>query len=247
MTALHILYQDEAIIAINKPHGVMVHRSTLAPEDEEAILQRLRDQIGQWVFPVHRLDRGTSGVLLFAFTPSSARILGEQFQQHTITKHYWALIRGKVPSEGRIDYPLATLSEQKGQARFKIVGSEKEAITQYQCLTQYRLPYPVSRYQEAYCSMVNITPQQGRKHQIRRHFKHIHHPLIGDTRYGCRHYNKLFRQFDVTSRLCLHATRLQFQHPINQQMITIEAPFDPSLQALLEWLAPFTTTPEINT
>lgn len=237
MTPLTVLYQDNHIIAINKPEGLLVHRTHLDKQEEDAVVQRLRDQIGQWVFPVHRLDRATSGVLLLALSPAVARQLGTQFENHEIHKTYHALVRGHLPSVGRIDYPLTKINEVKGRARSKVIGTEKDAETDYKTLSQFTLPIPVSRYNESRCSLVEITPRQGRKHQIRRHFKHVFHPLIGDSRYGCRHYNTLFKQDPLPKRMFLHALSIQFTHPINQQAMAIYAPYGKSFVDTIAWLS----------
>ncbi|REG85678.1 pseudouridine synthase [Marinomonas pollencensis] len=234
---LEILYQDQYLVAVNKPSGLLVHRTELDKTEEDAVVQRLRDQTGQWVFPVHRLDRGTSGVLLMAFSPQTARALAEQFANASTAKTYHCLVRGFCQDNGVIDYPLAKLNEQKGMSRFKIEGTEKEAQTEFACLQHYQLPEPVSRYDSMRLSWVEVTPKQGRKHQIRRHFKHLFHPLVGDTCYGCRHINKVVRRlWPNQQRLMLHASSLTFVHPEKQTEMTLKAPFDDALKAVLEQL-----------
>ena len=233
---LPILFQDEHIVVINKPEGLLVHRTHLDKQEEEAVVQRLRDQIGQWVFPVHRLDRATSGVLVLALSPAVARDFGTQFENHKIEKTYHALVRGHLASRGNINYPLAKINEVKGSARAKVAGTEKAAETHYKTLTHFTLPMAVSRYDEARCSLVEITPRQGRKHQIRRHFKHIFHPLIGDTRYGCRHYNALFKLDSLPKRMFLHALNIRFFHPITHQIMDIKAPYPDSFTGTITWL-----------
>ncbi|MFT2111477.1 pseudouridine synthase [Marinomonas sp. 2405UD68-3] len=236
MMELTILFQDDYIIAINKPEGLLVHRTHLDKHEEDAVVQRLRDQIGQWVFPVHRLDRATSGVLILALSPVIARVLGSQFENHEISKTYHALVRGHLSLTGHIDYPLARIDEIKGSARIKVAGTEKAAETAYKTLSTFTLPMPVSRYPEARCSLVEVTPFQGRKHQIRRHFKHIFHPLIGDTRYGCRHYNALFKHGALPKRMFLHALNITFSHPVGGQTMTVHAPYSDSFSETLLWL-----------
>ena len=237
---LEILYQDEHLVAVNKPSGLLVHRTHLAKDEEDAVVQRLRDQTGRWVFPVHRLDRATSGVLVMAFSPSIARELSEQFSDSQTQKVYHCLVRGFSDESGHIDYPLAKLNEQKGRARFKIAGTEKEAETLYRRIHRYQLPIAVSRYDAMRLSWVEVSPKQGRKHQIRRHFKHILNPLVGDTCYGCRHINKALREaWDEDLRLVLHASSLEFKHPINQQKMQINAQFPDDIQTLFNRLAPY--------
>lgn len=221
---LDILFEDEHLVVVNKPAGLLVHRTHLAKEEEDAVVQRLRDQTGKWVFPVHRLDRGTSGVLVMAYSPEVARQLSVQFSESKTQKTYHCLVRGFCDTVGVIDYPLAKLNEQKGRSRFKIEGTEKEAETQFVRLAQYQLPVSVSRYDSMRLSWVEVTPKQGRKHQIRRHFKHLLNPLVGDSCYGCRHINKAVKDiWPDDFRLMLHASRLQFVHPITEQEMTVEA------------------------
>lgn len=238
---LEILYQDEYLIAVNKPAGLLVHRTHLAKDEEEAVVQRLRDQTGQWVFPVHRLDRGTSGVLIMAFTPDIARQLATQFAQSETLKTYHCLVRGFCDASGLIDYPLAKLNEQKGRSRFKIEGTEKDAQTGFITQQRFQLPVAVSRYNVMRLSWVKVTPKQGRKHQIRRHFKHHLNPLVGDSCYGCRHVNKVAKtMWPDDFRLMLHASSLCFTHPVSQEKMTIQAELGEQLLNILSQLEPFT-------
>lgn len=239
---LDILFQDEHLVAVNKPEGLLVHRTNLAKDEEDAVVQRLRDQTGKWVFPVHRLDRGTSGVLLMAFTPDIARQLSLQFSEAQTRKTYHCLVRGYCDESGVIDYPLAKLNEQKGRSRFKIEGTEKDAETHFVRLKQFQLPVPVSRYDSMRLSWLEVTPKQGRKHQIRRHFKHLLNPLVGDTCYGCRHINKVTREiWSEDFRLMLHASSLEFSHPISKQRMTLEAPFSHKMLNILNKLESYRT------
>ncbi|WOD07323.1 pseudouridine synthase [Marinomonas sp. GJ51-6] len=236
---LEILYQDDYLVAVNKPAGLLVHRTHLAKEEEDAVVQRLRDQTGKWVFPVHRLDRGTSGVLVMAFSPEMARNLSAQFSESQTNKTYHCLVRGFCDPAGTIDYPLAKLNEQKGRSRFKIEGTEKEAETKFVCLTRYQAPIPVSRYQSMRLSWLEVTPKQGRKHQIRRHFKHLLNPLVGDSCYGCRHINKALKaEWPEHFRLMLHASHLEFTHPVTEQKLTLSAPLSDQIIDMLNLLAP---------
>jgi tRNA pseudouridine65 synthase len=236
---LDILFQDDFIVAVNKPAGLLVHRTHLAKDEEDAVVQRLRDQTGKWVFPVHRLDRGTSGVLVMAFSPEVARHLSTQFSEAKTNKTYHCLVRGFCESNGTIDYPLAKLNEQKGRSRFKIEGTEKEAETRFVCLAHYQVPIPVSRYQSMRLSWLEVSPKQGRKHQIRRHFKHQLNPLVGDSCYGCRHINKAIKEkWPDNFRLMLHASSLEFRHPVTEKTITLEAVFSEKIINLLSLLAP---------
>ncbi|TDO96787.1 pseudouridine synthase [Marinomonas balearica] len=237
---LEILFQDNYLVAVNKPSGLLVHRTELARGEMEAAVQLLRDQIGQRVYPVHRLDRGTSGVLLMALDSTTASQLGAQFMQREVKKEYSALVRGHVDESGSIDYPLAKLNEEKGRSRFKIEGTEQECMSHYQQLKQYELPLSVSKYPSTRLSHVKVMPEQGRKHQIRRHFKHVFHPLIGDTRYGCRHCNKTLREaFDPDLRLMLHSESLTVNHPNTGRELTIKSDNRGKFDELLTFIEPY--------
>jgi tRNA pseudouridine65 synthase len=239
---LDILFQDEHLVAVNKPAGLLVHRTHLAKDEEDAVVQRLRDQTGKWVFPVHRLDRGTSGVLVMAFSPEVARRLAAQFSESKTRKTYHCLVRGYCDDSGVIDYPLAKLNEQKGRSRFKIEGTEREAETSFVRLKQFQLPVPVSRYDSMRLSWLEVTPKQGRKHQIRRHFKHQLNPLVGDSCYGCRHINKVVKEiWPEDFRLMLHASSLEFTHPISEQIITLKAAFSDEMTNILNKLECYLT------
>ncbi|NLQ16376.1 pseudouridylate synthase [Marinomonas sp. M1K-6] len=235
---LDILFQDEHLVVVNKPAGLLVHRTHLAKDEEDAVVQRLRDQTGKWVFPVHRLDRGTSGVLVMAFSPQVARLLAAQFSSSKTDKIYHCLVRGFCDEMGVIDYPLAKLNEQKGRSRFKIEGTERDAETHFTRLAQYQFPIPVSRYDSMRLSWLEVKPKQGRKHQIRRHFKHQHNPLVGDSCYGCRHINKVVKEiWPDDFRLMLHASSLQFVHPITHQTMTLKAQLSDKIVNVLSRLA----------
>lgn len=234
---LEILHIDDDLVVVNKPSGLLVHRTDLAKHEQDAVVQRLNEQLGRWVFPVHRLDRATSGVLVMALNETVARKLGEQFMARTTGKHYLAIVRGHTADQGTIDYPLAKLNEEKGRSRFKIEGTEKEAVSHFQTLETFEIPVPVSRYNQMRLSLVSVQPEHGRTHQIRRHFKHVFHPLLGDTRYGCRHHNQAMRgHWSENLRLMLHAKQLSFTHPITQMRMSIDAPVPDDMLQLIESL-----------
>lgn len=226
---LSILYQDEHYVAIYKPAGLLVHRTGIAYGEREFALQQLRDQIGRHVFPIHRLDRPTAGLLLFALTPAAARVASELFQQRHVRKRYLALVRGYPAQQDEIDYPL------RDENRLEL----RSAQTQYRRLARLELPIPVDRYLTARSALVEVQPRTGRYHQIRRHFAHIRHPVIGDTSHGDRHHNRLFREHFGMHRLLLVATTLSFRHPYSGVDINIETRPDGGLCELigrLDWL-----------
>lgn len=231
---LEILYQDEFIVAVNKPAGMLVHRSWLDSHETEFVMQQLREQLGQYVYPIHRLDRPTSGVLLFALNSQTANLLCQQFEQKQVEKQYLAVVRGYLIGEQRIDYPLK-VQWDKIADKFSSKDKEaQEAITDYQGLLTVEMPYGVGRYSTSRYSLVRLTPHTGRKHQLRRHLKHIFHPILGDTQYGDLHQNRALAAHTGVSRLMLHAEQLAFSHPISQQSIHIYAGLDQQWQLLGE-------------
>jgi tRNA pseudouridine65 synthase len=220
---LSIIYQDEFIVAVDKPAGMLVHRSFLDKHETVFVMQTLRDQIGQHVFPVHRLDRPTSGVLLFALSADIARLLGQQIEQQLWRKHYLAVVRGFMPSGGALDYPL---KEQLDKVADKFSRDDKapqQAITRYQPLQQVELPIPVSKYPAARYSLVALQPLTGRKHQLRRHLAHLRYPIAGDTSHGDGKHNALFKQHLNCRRLLLIAKQLQLPHPVSGELLTLNA------------------------
>jgi tRNA pseudouridine65 synthase len=209
---LDIIFRDEHLIAINKPHGLLVHRSPIAADAQEFALQLLRNQIGQKVNPVHRLDRKTSGVLLFAFDKKTEIEMQKQFADNKVKKVYLAIVRGHTEGNGNIDYPLR-----------KENGTLQEAFTTYQTLKQAELDVPFGKHPTSRYSLIEATPATGRMHQLRKHFAHIFHPIIGDRTHGCNKQNKLFKEKWKMDTMLLHAQSLTFIHPLTSNKIVIEA------------------------
>lgn len=221
---LTLLYRDERYVAVDKPCGLLVHRSPLDRHATDFALQRLRDQIGRRVYPVHRLDRPTSGVLLFALDSEAARIAGEAWMDGRATKTYLAVVRGHVPEADVIDYPLV---EEPGCAPVP-------AITEYRRLATTELPIPVGRYATARYSLVGAIPRTGRLHQIRKHFHHVSHHVIGDTTHGDGRHNRMLRERLGIERLLLHAWMLELPGIGLPPRIVADArrAFGPALDAL---------------
>ena len=230
---LNIIYRDGRTVAVNKPAGMLVHRSWLDSRETVFAMQTLRDQIGQHVYPVHRLDRPTSGVLLFALDPEAARLLTQQFEQKTTRKTYWAIVRGYLPDDGLIDYPLKYQPDKIAESQTE--ATLQDAQTRYRCLARTELPfqsaarYPTSRY-----SWAELIPHTGRKHQLRRHMKHIFHPIVGDTNYGDLRQNHAVAAHLGTQRLMLHARSLTFRSPDGGQTVTALAETDSQWAVWLE-------------
>jgi len=231
---LEILYRDEYLVAINKPSGLLVHKSPIDKHETRFALQILRDQIGQYVYPVHRLDKPTSGVLLFALDREIAKIMSQSFRDNLVQKEYIAIVRGYTESKGEIDHPLKQMLDTKLQKENGITKEEQEAQTGYERLATVELPYPVSRYPVARYSLVKLLPKSGRKHQLRRHMKHIFHPIVGDTKHGRGEHNSLFREKFDCHRLLLHAQKVVFEHPVSKKPLNIAAPMDQVFEDLFK-------------
>jgi len=209
---LEILFEDEDLIAINKPHGLLVHRSSIAADTSEFALQILRDQIGKRVHPAHRLDRKTSGVLLFTLNKEMDSNIQTAFAQNQIKKEYLAVLRGHSDEEGTIDYPLK-----------KENGTIQDALTNYQTLALSEIDLPFGKFSTSRYSLVLAKPETGRMHQLRKHFAHICHPIIGDRPHGCNKQNKLWKETFQHDTMLLHAKSLTFQHPRTKENISIHA------------------------
>lgn len=231
---LEILYQDEVLVAVNKPAGMLVHRSWLDRHETQFVMQTLRDQIGQLVYPIHRLDRPTSGVLLFALNSEIANLLCLQFEQKQIEKQYLAVVRGYVTGHGEIDYPLKVQLDKIADKFSQPDKAPQSAVTFYEGLQTVEMPYGVGRYATSRYSLVRLIPQTGRKHQLRRHMKHIFHPILGDTQYGDLHQNRALMEHTGCARLLLHAEKLTFVHPLTQRPMTIQAGLDAQWQNLMQ-------------
>jgi tRNA pseudouridine65 synthase len=210
---LELLWADEHLAVVHKPSGLLVHRGW--GDDDVVAMTEARSLLGRWVYPVHRLDRGTSGALLFALSPEVARKLQEAFEARAVTKVYWALVRGALGAELLIDHPVPRAED----------GPKVEAITAIAPL------WSKDRY-----SWVEARPRTGRLHQIRRHLKHVSHPIIGDVNYGKGEHNRLFRERYGLHRLALHAARIELEHPVTAERIRVDAPLPQDLaEPLARW------------
>jgi tRNA pseudouridine65 synthase len=207
---IDLLFVDEHIVVANKPCGLLVHRGW--DNDDDVALFRVRDAIGAYVYPVHRLDRGTSGVLLFARSAEIAGALGTNLEAGRLDKRYLALVRGTPPAAGVIEHPLPK-DENKGSPRLPAI-------------TRFRL---VARSAVDRCSLVEAFPQTGRLHQVRRHLRHLNHPLVGDVNYGSGEINRHYRATYNLHRLALHAHLLAFEHPATGARVVVRAPISEDL------------------
>ena len=262
---LTILYQDEYLVAVNKPAGLFVHRSFMDKGEIYFALQLVRDQIGKYVYPVHRLDRPTSGVLLFALTKEIAQKMNEAFANKSnsaidndvidinvdsehepeqsnvaeLTKIYYALVRGHLPITEQsmlIDHALKEKLDKLGDKNVSRNKTAQSAQTHYQVIKQTSLPIPLGKFDSVRYSLVRLTPVTGRRHQIRRHLAHLRHPIIGDINYGDNMQNPFFIKHFGFKRLMLIAKVLSFIHPVTQQKMTITAEFDEQWQQVFKAL-----------
>ncbi len=207
---LRVLYQDDSCAVVDKPSGMIVHRGWA--NDERDLLRLTRDTLGRYVYPLHRLDRGASGAVLFGLSEHAARTLNRGFADGTIGKRYLALTRGHPPEQGLIDHAIP---RAPGEERVPAV-------------TAYFRRGVFQRY-----ALVEALPKTGRLHQIRRHLKHLSCPLIGDVKYGKGEHNRWFREHYALERLALHAAALRFVHPVTEQPITVRAPLTGSFARCL--------------
>ena len=219
---MEILFIDDHVVVVNKPAGMLVHKTKIAADVKSGFaLQTVRDQIGKKVFPVHRLDRPTSGVLLFALNSESANILMKQFDDKTIHKQYCCVVRGFVEKEGTIDDPLE-----------KENGNLQESTTNFKLISHFELPIANGKFSTTRYSLVEVTPKTGRMHQIRRHFAKKRNYLIGDTKYGNLKSNRAFQQYCSIEGLKLHAKNLEFTNPESKERILISASLPDKFQTI---------------
>jgi tRNA pseudouridine65 synthase len=192
-----LVYRDDQMVIVDKPAGIVVHRGWA--DDDGGLMRVVRDQIGQHVWPIHRLDRGASGLVLFALSSALAAPLGRAFATGAVEKRYLALVRGHPPAHAVIDHPIPGKED----------GPRVPAVTEIRSLGTWE------RY-----ALVEALPRTGRLHQIRRHLKHIACPIIGDVNYGKGEHNRLFRERFGLHRLALHAYTLRVPHPLDGRAVT---------------------------
>jgi tRNA pseudouridine65 synthase len=222
---LDLLYLDADLIALDKPAALAVHRSRLIGNDDDYVMDRLRLQVEGPLHAVHRLDRATSGVLLVARNASAAAEIGRQLMARTVDKAYLAVVRGWPAEQGEIDYPLSGSS---------LRGEAKPALTRWRRLATIEVPIAQGRYAQQRYALLEVSPETGRYRQIRRHFHHVSHHLLGDTSHGRGDHNRLIRQHYGVHRLMLHAWRLRVEHPLTREPLQVEAPLDREWLKLLQ-------------
>ena len=220
---LPVLYRDDALLIVNKPAGLIVHRGWA--NDRVTALDRARALVGHWVYPAHRLDRGTSGALVFGLSPSAAHAVERAFAEELVHKRYFALVRGMAPDAVTVDHPIA---KEEGKPK---LPSQTHVARLAHCEVENEETGVTRRY-----SWVEARPVTGRPHQIRRHLKHITHPIVGDVRYGKAEHNRLFRRRFGIERLVLHAGELSLPHPTEARRVSVTAPLPAELVELLRAL-----------
>lgn len=242
MTAVdtcEVIYRDEHLVAVNKPSGLLVHRSLIDRHETRFALQLVRDQLGQHVYPVHRLDKPTSGVLLFGLSSDSARRLSAQFAAGTVRKRYLAVVRGHCPEAGRIDHALKEEQDRIADRNWQQGRPPQQALTHYRRLATVEIPVAVERYPRTRYSLAELRPETGRRHQLRRHLKHIGYPIIGDAKHGKGVHNRFFQaQYDC-HRLLLACTALELAHPVSGATLALQAALDAPFLRVLDafgWL-----------
>jgi len=230
---LDIIFQDRHLVAVHKPAGLLVHPSLIDRRETRSAMKLLRNQLGRWVYPVHRLDKPTSGVLLLGLDPDSARRLTTRFEQQRVAKHYLAVVRGYAEPEGLIDHSLREKPDRMTDAKARSDKPAQPAVTAYRRLATVELPYPVGRYPTARYSLLAVSPHTGRRHQIRRHMKHIAHPLVGDSTHGKSEHNRFFAEHLNSHRLLLSAVEMRLEHPHTGKELRLLAPLEGEFAAVM--------------
>jgi tRNA pseudouridine65 synthase len=230
---LPILYRDDWLVVIDKPSGLLVHRSLVDARETRFAVQLLRGQLARRVYPVHRLDKGTSGPLVFALDAASARLLSQAFASGSVDKTYLALVRGWPDAAGEIDHALTPVADDILPAAKR---QPQPARTRYKRLAAFELPHRVDRYPTSRYALLELQPLTGRRHQLRRHLAHISHPIVGDSTYGKGAHNRLFARLYGLRRLMLACVRLEFPHPATRQRLRVDAPLAAEFAAVLRAL-----------
>ncbi|MEE9407475.1 MAG: pseudouridine synthase [Polaribacter sp.] len=224
--SLEIIFEDEYIICVNKPNNMLVHHAHHSRNvaDETSLLQLILEETGLKVYPIHRLDRKTSGIILLAKETVHVSKFQDLFTNDAIQKTYYGIVRGYSPTYKIIDSPV------KGRD----ANVHKKALTHLKTLAQITLDIPVKPYDSSRYSMLELSPKTGRMHQLRVHTNKISHPLIGDPKYGDKNHNIMFEENFKCVNMFLHAGKLEFKHPFTAEELILKAPFPTDWIALFE-------------
>ncbi len=206
---IKILYQDQWLLAVEKPSGLLVHGYKEKCGEQETLMRHLRNQTGHYLYPIHRIDRPVSGIVLFGLDSETVKLIKEKWRENC--KEYLALCKGIIEIAGTFDFPLQN-----------DLGVKQDAITHYK---------PIEQFKE--CTLVQINIETGRKHQIRRHFGRRSHNLIGDVKHGRGAINRHYKDTVGLNRIFLHASKLSFDHPHKDKRIVINSPLADDLQKVL--------------
>lgn len=239
---LQIVYQDEHYVAVFKPAGLVVHRSKMTQAHEPVLLQTLRDQINQFVYPVHRLDRPTAGLILFGLNGSAAAKMVDLFTTRQVSKYYQALVRGFMPGSCVVDRPLREKFGEEWDKGSTEEHPTQEAVTRFDVLARYQVPWPIGSFEATRFSLLEIQPMTGRWHQIRRHLNHLAFPVIGDHRHGDHRYNQMVFAQTGIYRMMLTAMRLDFRHPYTNELHSIVVSRGSEFDRIIEQITPFAAT-----
>jgi tRNA pseudouridine65 synthase len=223
--SLQIIFEDKYLLCLNKPNNVLVHHAFHSRNvaDEDSLLQIIENEKGLKVYPIHRLDRKTSGIILLAKQKEFVSKFQELFTNSEISKTYFGIVRGFSPDEKTIDTPV------KGRD----ANVHKEALTYLKTLEKVTLNIPVKPYDSSRYSLVELSPKTGRMHQLRVHANKISHPLIGDAKYGDKNHDLMFEENFGWKNLFLHAGKLEFIHPFSLEKLILKASFSK------DWIASF--------
>lgn len=234
ITRDNIIYLDDFLVAVNKPAGLLVHPSFLDNAETQTAMKLIRNLLGRWVYPVHRLDKPTSGILVFALSSEIARLLTAAFTDRSVNKEYLAVVRGYTSESQTIDYPLREIWDKMTDRESSKNKPAQHAVTCYERLVTAELPFAVKPHPSARYSLLRLMPQTGRNRQIRRHLKHIFHPIVGDHKHGDNAHNRLFSEKLGSTRLLLHASQISFAHPVSKEQLFLHAPLSDEFTAILQ-------------
>ncbi|EKD84217.1 MAG: hypothetical protein ACD_39C00172G0002 [uncultured bacterium] len=229
-----IIFLDDSLVAINKPAGLLVHPSFLDNAETQSAMKQVRNLLGKWVYPVHRLDKPTSGILVFALSSEIARVLTDAFTERSVAKEYLAVVRGHTKESETIDYPLREIWDKMTDRESSRDKPAQQAITCYERLATAEMPFAVRPHPTSRYSLLKVMPQTGRSRQIRRHLKHIFHPIVGDHKHGDNAHNRMFAEHLGSQLLLLHASRISFAHPVNGQQLSLCAPLSSEFSEILQ-------------
>ena len=214
---VNIVYEDDFILCVSKPNNMLVHHAHHSRNvaDEDSLLQVLDQQFNAKFYPIHRLDRRTSGIILMAKETKHVAPFQKLFTENAIQKTYYGVVRGHAPETKIIDSPV---KGRDGKVH-------KDAETHLKTVHKVILEVPVKPYDTSRYSLVELQPKTGRLHQLRIHMNKISHPLIGDAKYGDKNHNVMYDENFGWNNLFLHAHTLKFTHPFLNKEFTLKAEF----------------------